>query len=91
MPPKKHLKQWKLPCSLQQDRFVKQGNVEGVKQLIRFGTPLDDLVDKRSPLMRATLSKKLSMARVLLDMGASVDFKNEEGQLYIIVNLFQRD
>ncbi|XP_045124086.1 caspase-9-like isoform X2 [Portunus trituberculatus] len=48
-------------------------------RLVRQGTPLEGLVNKRSPLMRAAMGNRVAMVRALLDMGASVDFKNEDG------------
>ncbi|XP_050713856.1 caspase-1-like isoform X1 [Eriocheir sinensis] len=59
--------------------LVKIGNMDGVRKLVRQGTPLDYLEDRRSPLMHAAVSKKVGMVRELLDMGASVDFTNDDG------------
>ncbi|KAK8384928.1 hypothetical protein O3P69_014475 [Scylla paramamosain] len=61
------------------DSCVKLGDEGGVRRLVRQGTPTESLVNKRSPLMRAAMGNRLGMARVLLDIGASVDFMNEEG------------
>ncbi|KAG0729701.1 Caspase-7 [Chionoecetes opilio] len=61
------------------DHLVKTGDEAGVRRLVRLGTPLDALVDRRSPLMRATMANKVPMVRALLDMGATVDFTNEDG------------
>lgn len=61
------------------DYCIKVGDIEGIRRLVRLGTPIDGLVKKRSPLMRATMGNKLATVIVLLDMGASVNFTNEEG------------
>ena len=63
------------------DKYVKAGNVEGVRQLLaRSGTSsLDGLVNNRSPLMRAAMGNKPAMVSALLGMGASIGFTNKEG------------
>lgn len=60
---------------------VVTGNTEAVKMHLKAGTPVDtaDPYGGSSPLISAAVFGKPQIARLLLDAGANVNFKNKEG------------
>ena len=59
---------------------ARSGNVEGVRQHLAAGTPVD-LVDREelTPLIRAVFKGHIEVVELLIDKGADVNSKNQIG------------
>lgn len=69
---------------------VATGNEEALKQHIAAGTDLNekDPFGGSSPLISAALFGKPAMARLLIDAGADLNFRNNEGSTALITAAF---
>lgn len=69
------------PSKINIHTAVLTGNIEALKQDITAGTNLNekDPLGGSSPLISASLFGKTDMAKMLIDAGADVNFKNNDG------------
>lgn len=69
---------------------VATGDEKALRQHIAAGTDIDmeDPVGGSSPLITAAIFGKMKMARVLIESGADLDFRNNEGSTALITAAF---
>jgi len=66
------------------------GNLEAIRQHIKAGSDLNEKEPSRgsSPLITATVFDETEAARVLIEAGADVNYKNNEGSTPLIIAAF---
>lgn len=69
---------------------VSTGNAEALKQHLVAGTDIDtkDPFGGSSPLITAAVFGKTDMARILIDSGANINFRNKDGSTALLSAAF---